>query len=224
MSVNLGAVMFDMDGLLLDTERACLESFVDTRQSFGLPGSPETFLQCVGLRGDRTREIISASLNGRTGYGAFNAEWDRRIDLHLSGTIPRKPGARRLVQLLEAKGIPVGVATSTDTDRATAYLEKSGLLAHVAHVVGGDQVENHKPDPEVYRTLAARLGTVASACIAFEDSEPGTRAAIASGARTIQVPDLIAPSDEMQALSHVIAPSLLEGARLAGLVSLDDLR
>ncbi|MEN9012435.1 MAG: HAD family phosphatase [Yoonia sp.] len=216
--MTLPAVIFDMDGLLLDTEQVCLSCFVDTRRHFSLSDSPETFLKCVGLRGPKSRQIIIESLGPDVDFDAFDAEWDQRIDAALDHTIPIKEGAAELLQMLTEQGNPLAVATSTETERASRQLDAVGLLAHFEFVIGGDMVTKHKPDPEVYLTAAARLGYAPKDCVAFEDSETGTRAAITSGARTVQVPDLIAPSDEYRAMGHVIAPSLIEGAIAVGLI------
>lgn len=221
--MNPAAIMFDMDGLLLDTEKVCLDSFVETRRAFSLPDNPEAFLRCVGLRGEEPDRIILESLCNRVDYSSFNLEWDRQIETRLNQVIPLRPGAARLVKILAAKGYPMGVATSTQTDRARRQLDRSGLLRYMHCVVGGDLVSKHKPDPEVYHRVAHILGADASRCVAFEDSETGTRAAVASGAFTIQVPDLVPPSDELRKLGHVVATSLLEGAMDIGIISAADL-
>jgi len=216
-------IIFDMDGLLLDTERVCLDCFVETRRFFSLSDSPETFLKCVGLRGDKSGQIIREGLGGLVDFRAFNEEWDKRINVRLNIDIPLKPGALRLVQTLASKGHLMGVATSTQTEHAYSQLERAGFLPHFECVIGGDLVEKHKPNPEVYHKVAELLGVNAADCIAFEDSEAGTQAAVSSGARTIQVPDLIPPSDDLIKLGHVIAFSLLEGALKIGLIENSDI-
>jgi len=217
------AIIFDMDGLLLDTERVCLDCFVETRRFFSLSDNPETFLKCVGLRGDETDQIIREGLGGLADFRAFNEEWDKRINVRLNIGIPLKPGALRLVQILASKGHLMGVATSTQTEQACSQLERGGLLPHLKCVIGGDLVEKHKPNPEVYHKVAELLGVKAFDCVAFEDSETGTRAAVSSGAQTIQVPDLIPPSDDLVKLGHVIAFNLLEGALNIGLITNSDI-
>lgn len=216
--MTLPAVIFDMDGLLLDTERVCLDCFVATRRAFSLSESPETFLRCVGLRGDEPDRIIRGSLGGKVGFDTFNREWDRRIDAALAYEIPVKDGALALLELLSGKGHPLAVATSTDVETAGAHLISAGLFAYFDFVIGGDMVTRLKPDPEVYQKAAMQLGYLASDCVAFEDSDTGTRAAVASGATTVQVPDLISPSKELRSLGHLIAPDLLSGAVSIGLI------
>ncbi len=218
------SVIFDMDGLLLDTEKVCLDSFVETRQSFSLSDAQDIFLRCVGLRSAETDQIIQESLNDQVGLQAFNIEWDRRIAARLSHRVPLKKGAAQLVRILASKGYLMGVATSTQTAQACSNLERSGLLPYFKSVIGGDLVKKGKPDPEVYHRVAGCLGVMASECTAFEDSETGTRAAVASGARTVQIPDLIQPSAGFALHGQFIAPSLLEGAEMAGLITSEDIK
>lgn len=216
-------VLFDMDGLLLDTERVCLETFVQTRRQFALPGNPETFMRCIGLRADRGDAIIRDSLASPDDMPTFIAAWHIEIARALDHKIPVKQGAAKLLQLLADRGLPMAVATSTHTAKACAHLEKAGLLPFFTHVVGGNLVTHGKPDPETYHVAAAQLGLRAADCAAFEDSNTGTRAAVASGARTVQVPDMIKPAPDVRALGHVIAPSLLEGAIAIGLMTPADI-
>ena len=213
------AAMFDMDGLLLDTERVCLDAFVEARRAFGLSDGVDHFMKCVGLRAEASGQIIADSLQGQADPAVFNAAWDQRIETRLQQGIPLRPGAAELLRILHTRGVPVGVATSTRADRARHHLDRAGLLPFLRHVVGGDQVDRPKPDPQPYHRLAEFLGTTAEACVAFEDSDAGTRAAVASGALTVQVPDLIAPSEPLRALGHHIAPSLLAGAVAVGLIA-----
>jgi len=131
--------------------------------------------------------------------------------------IPVKPFAKELLEGLAAAEIPVAVATSTRTSRALEHLEDVQLLPLIQAVVGGEQVTHPKPAPEIYHKAASMLGMKSEWCVAFEDSDTGTTAAVRSGARTVQVPDLKQPSDATIALEHIIAPDLIAGARLAGL-------
>ena len=212
-------VIFDMDGLLLDTERICLEAFVQTRRAFSLPESPEVYLSCVGLHASACSEIIAQSVREKATLKEFNRAWDARIEAAMRRGIPVKPGALDVLETLSGHGYPVAVATSTRTETAAQRLEASGLLKYIQTVVGGDHVTRPKPDPEAYIAAAASLGYNAEDCIAFEDTDTGVRAAVASGARTVQVPDLVPPSADVIALGHLIVPNLIEGAVSMGLMT-----
>jgi HAD superfamily hydrolase (TIGR01509 family) len=217
------AVIFDMDGLLLDTERVCLEGFIHARRHFQLTDGHDTFYKCVGLRAEASNQIVRDSLDDKIDFDAFNMVWRSHMSERLEKQVPLKQGVLQLMQLLTAKNIPMGVATSTQTPQARHHLQKAGLLQHLICVIGGDLVTQGKPHPEVYLRVAERLEQAPENCIAFEDSETGTRAAIASGAKTVQIPDLIPPSESFAKHGQLIAPTLLEGAMLVGLISPSDL-
>jgi HAD superfamily hydrolase (TIGR01509 family) len=122
--------------------------------------------------------------------------------------MPLMDGARELLDLIQQLDIPRAVATSTRSAHALDRLEKADLLHYFEFVVGGDQVTNSKPDPEIYLAATQKLGCNPTSCLAFEDSENGVRAALGAGLRVIQVPDLVAPSANVRALGHTILASL----------------
>jgi beta-phosphoglucomutase-like phosphatase (HAD superfamily) len=120
--------------------------------------------------------------------------------------------------MLQEGDAPRIVATSTGTENAFHHLQIAGIYDLTSDVVGGDQVTHGKPDPEIYLKAAVKAGVCAEDCAAFEDSDPGTLAAVRSGATTVQVPDLKQPSDRTRSLGHVIAEDLLSGAKEIGLI------
>ena len=212
--------MFDMDGLLLDSERVFLDAFVAVGQNADLPNKadlPDIFRLCIGLREADSRIILDTHIGPHLSRATFDDLWGAEIEARLAAGIDTKSGALSLLQSLQAAGVPTGVVTSTRTTRADHHLTQAGLRPFLAHIIGGDQVTTGKPDPEGYRAMAAHLGYAPQDCAAFEDSDTGTRAAVASGARVVQVPDLVQPSDMVRALGHHIAPDLLSGARWLGL-------
>lgn len=217
MLFDIKAVIFDMDGLLLDTERVALECFSDTAHTFGLPDAKEGYLRCVGLTGTAADECLKISLGDNADLVSFRRTWRELQEERLATCVPLRPKAAEFVSFLRNKSVPMGVATSTETTRAHELLGSAGLLEHLPVVIGKDLVQNHKPDPEVYHLTAHQLGVEATACVAFEDSEVGTRAAIASGAVTIQITDLVPPSMPLREMGHIIASDFFEGASRAGL-------
>ena len=211
-------VLFDMDGLLLDTERLALTGFETTAKQLGVPDIGKMGRGFIGLRADDVETRLRLALDGRVTFEAFNSHWDAHFHTSLKKGIPVKPGVIDLLEQLTRLGLPCAVATSTRTTRAKEHLKTSGIDHYFQSVTGGDQVTLGKPNPEIYHAAAASISLSASDCAAFEDSDPGTSAAVASGAITVQVPDINAPAPEMLTLGHTIAPSILQGARMIRLI------
>lgn len=210
------AVMFDMDGLLLDSERIFMDAFIAVGQQLDLPNIaalPDIFRMCIGLREADSGAILDRHIGPHMDRATFETLWWRDVDTRLKAGIPAKSGAMALLGALQNAGIPAGVVTSTQTTRAQHHLTDAGLRPYLAHIIGGDQVTTGKPDPEGYKAMAAHLGFAPDQCAAFEDSDTGTRAAVASGAQVVQVPDIVQPSDAVRVLGHHVAADLLAGAR-----------
>ncbi|WP_308915457.1 HAD family phosphatase [Jannaschia sp. LMIT008] len=212
----IAAAIFDMDGTLLDSEVIYGAAFQDARAALGLPPDEAAFHAVVGLPTPAMRPTLTAALGPRT--DAFLAAWDAALAPAFDRPVPVKPGAVDVLAALAARGVPLAVATSTRTGPARDRLAKAGLDHRFAHVVGGDAVERGKPAPDIYLRAAALLGADPAACAAFEDSEVGTRAALAAGCRVVQVPDVVPPTKDFAASGQVVAATLLDGARALGLI------
>jgi HAD superfamily hydrolase (TIGR01509 family) len=207
------AAIFDLDGLLLDTERVALAAFADTCAQFALEDHSELFIRCIGTNESLGREILRQGLSGKVDYRQFEETWSRRcIERMATHPVAVKSGAAELLEQLAALGVPTAVATSSRTARARQKLTDVGLLHHFAAVIGGDQVIHSKPAPDIYLRAAALLGVPPRGCLALEDSENGVRAAVRAGMTVVQIPDLIEPSDALRALGHIVLPSLREVA------------
>jgi HAD superfamily hydrolase (TIGR01509 family) len=210
--------LFDMDGLLLDSERSCVDAFDATIRSFGLPDMPEVALACIGLRADGVRATVSDALAGRLEYEAFHQAWGQRISEAFSDGILVKAGVFDVLEALKIQGTPCAVATSTRTASAIEHLQRAGLEGYFKAIIGGDQVVQGKPAPDIYLKAAKAIGVSAPTCAAFEDSDPGALAALASGAVVVQVPDVKPPSAALLARGHVIAENVFAGALHIGLI------
>jgi HAD superfamily hydrolase (TIGR01509 family) len=208
------ALLFDMDGLLLDTERVALAAYRSVAASMGLDMQMSGFRRLVGLN-RRSGDAVFREIFPDVDADEFGARWDRLYHGNLRGDVPLRP---RVVEMLSAIDLPKAVVTSSSRDGALDKLARAGIGDYFDILVGGDDVTDGKPHPEPYELGAARLGFGPHQCAAFEDSENGTRAAHAAGCVTVQIPDLFEPSAAMHALGHLIAPDLIAGARAVGLI------
>jgi HAD superfamily hydrolase (TIGR01509 family) len=210
------AAIFDMDGLLLDTERIALLAFLEACEHFGIGAQPEVFTRCLGTNEALGMAILEAGLEGRVDHLAFRRVWESRyVESITSRPVPLKDGAGELLEHLASLSMPLAVATSSNTPRARQKLRDAGILDRFAAVVGGDQVPRSKPDPDIYLKAAASLGVAPAMCLALEDSENGVRAALSSGMTVIQIPDLVEPAPHVREFGHIILRSLREVADYA---------
>ncbi len=209
------AVVFDLDGLMVDTERIALECWIESARTFGWEITRETCLALVGIDSRESRQVLLDRMGGSFPMSEVSARGRVRYLERLRGEgVQVKPGLIELLDWLDARAVPMAVATSTQQELALEKLALAGLRERFETIVGGDQVPRGKPAPDVYREAIARIGAEPAHCIALEDSEIGLRAAHAAGATCIVVPDLLPPSPEFEALAHAIVPSLREAREL----------
>jgi HAD superfamily hydrolase (TIGR01509 family) len=207
--MNVTAVVFDMDGLLLDSEKLARAAFVDTCTHFDLGDQTALFMQCVGTNQEHGKHVLREGLRGKADDLAFGHLWNATCVEYMSdAAIPIKGGAAELLQDLKSARVPAAVATSTPRARAVQMLRNSGMLQSFDAIVAGDQVQRSKPLPDIYLRAAELLDVRPEECLALEDSENGVRSALAAGMTVIQIPDLVEPSDELRALGHTILGTL----------------
>jgi len=213
------AVIFDMDGLMLDTERLAPAAWSDAARAVGVEFDMTLLPAMVG----RNFRDCNALIVERHGDAYPTAELMRAWHVAYDAIVARdgialKPGLVELLDWLEREDIDKAVATSTRRDRAQAKLAQTGLLQRFTALVGGDEIARGKPAPDIFLLAAERLAREPGDCLVLEDSEPGVRAALAAGMTPIMVPDLHQPSAELLALGPLVLASLaLVPAHLAPL-------
>ncbi|CAH0535636.1 Phosphorylated carbohydrates phosphatase [Vibrio stylophorae] len=205
--MHFQAAIFDMDGLLLDTERVCMRVFKAACEQLELPFDDVVYRSMIGCNAVDIQRIFTEFYGDD--YQRIHDTWRPAYNaVVLHEAIPVKTGVLALLDWLKAQGVPMAVATSTSRDVAEVKLELAGLTPYFDSISTGDEVKHGKPHPEIYLLAAERLGVDPTQCIAFEDSNNGTRAAMAAGMQTFQIPDLVEPSDEVRALGHIVLPSM----------------
>ena len=214
---DFDAIIFDMDGLLLDTEKLSYQSFISTAAAYDQTFQFDDYRQLIGRNAKTGIKILRCILPAGIDAAKFKDDW---LDVYrqlLDHHIDVKPGAHHLLACLAKMQVPRAVATSSSGTKARAILDRVGLWQFIPHLTGGDEVKAGKPAPDVYLDAAKKLGVDAPRCIAFEDSETGITAALAAGMRVIQIPDLIAAERAPAPPAYYHASSLLDGAALLGI-------
>ena len=208
------AVLFDMDGLMIESERALLQCWREASRGLGLERLDDAlWLSFVGLSDRACADLLRERLD-EAQVQALLQETQDRYDRHVDAGLPLKIGVLELLAELERRNIPRAVVTSTRRERALQKLERCGLLPHFDTVVTGSDVANPKPAPDIYLLAAERLCVSPARCVVLEDSVPGVRAALAAGMTPIQVPDLVVPDETARALGHRIVDSLVHAREL----------
>ena len=203
------AVIFDMDGLMLDTEPLAARAWGEAAAALGVDFDMTLAQAMIGRNFADCATMLHARYAAPYPFDALLGSWHAAYDAIVAREgLVQKPGLGELLEWLEAHSIPRAVATSTRRERARIKLEHTGLLPRFQDLVGGDEVARGKPAPDIYVEAARRLGIDVATCLALEDSEPGIRAALAAGMTAIMVPDLHPPSAELQALAVEVLPSL----------------
>ena len=208
------AVVFDMDGLLLDTEKQAMAGFVYACRANGVTANVAAYRRTIGTRMRDSRRILIDGHGPDFPFDAVYAAWGEYANGLKGEPVPVKPGAREILATAQQAGLPCGLATSTREPYATEKLRAAGLDGYFAVKVTGDRVERGKPHPEPYSRAATELGVDPARSWAFEDSANGVRAALAAGCRVFQIPDLVQPDAEVRALGHTILPSLDAAERM----------
>jgi HAD superfamily hydrolase (TIGR01509 family) len=205
------AVIFDMDGLMVDTERIARIAWQKACRDAGYPMSDAVFALMIGRSkrdsGDLMRTILGPGFDFERMHAATGILFEQIVARE---GLPLKPGVRELLDDLAARKIPLAVATSTRNPVAEQRLEQIGLRKYFSALVTGDQVTRGKPEPDIYLKAVRELGADPASTYALEDSHAGVRSAHGAGLRVIMVPDLLPPTPEIAALTVAVVKSLHE--------------
>ena len=215
VSVTLSAVLFDMDGLLYDSEQQYQRAYDDAAVEFGYRIPMDLYRGMVGKDAAQRKLVLQEH------YGKdfpFDEIFKRRIALgeerEARDGVPLKPGAEELLRALASRAIPRALATASRRPMTERRLQKSGIFDLFGAIVTLEDVPKMKPAPDPYLRAAELLNVPAAGCVVLEDSDVGARAALAAGMRFIIVPDLQEPAREIACQALAVVPSLHDALAL----------
>lgn len=204
------AVVFDMDGLLFDTEALYRDAIMAAAQEGGHEMTPALFRSLLGQPWPVNRALLLDHYGATFAIEGFRATWMRHFERLVGPRVPLKPGAAELLGTLDALGLPRAIATSSRPESVERHLTAHDLASRFHAVVAHGDYVTGKPAPDPFLRAAEQLGVEPRSCLALEDSHNGVRSACAAGMMTVMVPDLLEPTDEMRGLCALVARDLHE--------------
>lgn len=207
---NIKGIIFDLDGLLIDTEVLVNKAIHKMGVDIFSKEIPETFfIERSGLNRMDSHKLLSMYIDIKISETEFSEIFDRYFMKILKKRINCKTGCMELLEFLEKHNIPKAIATSSETNLAYYKLEQAGIdVKRFSCLIGADEVKHRKPAPDVYLLAASRMEIKPEDCLALEDSYHGVKSAVSANIKVICVPDIKPPCEEMQKLSMHIFPSL----------------
>ena len=202
-----GAI-FDMDGLMFDTETIWQKCWSEVADEMNLELDPQFRKDICGTSGDLMASIIEKYYHVEDGH-PIAKDVKQRVQNYLMIDVPEKPGVHEILEFFREKGVKIAVASSSTRGQIGRNLEKTGTSHLIDEIISGTEIEHGKPAPDIFLHAAAQLGLPAEDCYVFEDAYNGVRAGAASGAATIMIPDSLEPNEEMYRIAAAVYPSLL---------------
>ena len=205
------SVIFDMDGVLLDTEPLVQKAWSVLAERHGIPDLCDAIKTCTGARRAERAELLKKYYHDPDFPAMELMDESSKVFFTLyDRLVPVKPGAEECIRFLEERGVPMAVASSTSSRVVKEQLSALGFYDRFGAVICGDMVTHSKPHPEIFLTAAQSIGSAPENCFVIEDSYNGIRAAHAAGMRPVMVPDLLPPTPEIEALCEAVLPSLFD--------------
>lgn len=209
--MHFQAVIFDMDGIIFDSERAVLECWMEIAAEYGFTDFTEIYPRCIGANAASTKKVFMDFYGPDFPFETYKEERARRYhERYDNGRLPLKPGIKELLEYLKENNYLIGLASSTRSAVVIPQLRDAGLLSYFTDLTCGDMVARSKPEPDIFLKSCENLGVEPRQAIIIEDSYNGIRAAHRAGATPVMVPDMLEPDDEMRRLASHIFSSLLE--------------
>lgn len=205
------AVIFDMDGVIFDSEKLVLECWEKIGEKYHIEGIGGVFKECIGTNKARTKEIVFGHYGNDFDYDGFSQEASTLFRQFVAKNgLPVKKGVRELLQYLKEKGTAIGLASSTRLAVVEEELKEAGLYDYFQVVMGGDQLKRSKPEPDIYLMTCEKMGVKPYETYAIEDSYNGIRSAYRAGMQPLMVPDMLPATEEMREKSIAVLDDLLQ--------------
>ncbi|MCD8230305.1 MAG: HAD family phosphatase [Clostridiales bacterium] len=204
-------VIFDMDGLIFDTERLFMNKKNVILEEYGYPARQEDYIQTLGLSGKQLHDKLIEIYGPAYPAEEISKKARAAVNTCLEEYGPDvKPGIRELLQRLSDRGLPCCVASSTRRAYVEKYLQMAGLNSYFSFVIGGEEVKRSKPEPDIFLSACEKAGIAPENALVLEDSENGIYAAAAAGIPVICIPDLKQPSPKAAEMAAAVLSSAEE--------------
>nr|WP_274706975.1 HAD family phosphatase [Allorhizobium sonneratiae] len=210
------AVVFDMDGLILDSEILYRKSVISAGAASGLDVGPSVYEAMLGRPWPGIVALLKDHYGADFDADAFRLIWIEHFDALIENELALKAGVISLLDRLDAVGLPRAICTSSTHRAVQHHLGGFDLLHRFHHIVAEGDYAKGKPAPDPYLTAASRLDIAPQDCLVLEDSFNGIRSAASAGMMAVMVPDMLAPSDEIRALATLVINDLTEVGDLIG--------
>lgn len=205
------AILFDMDGLMFDTETLATEAFIYSGKQNSVDITPEETHKVLGFTKEKIYNFFEEYFNGMADGRKIVSDHYKYMDKILFTEGPKKMYyVEELLQYLVDKNYKIAVASSSDLNIIKNNLEKTNLVKYIDVVASGEEVKNGKPAPDIFLLAASRLEVLPKECIVLEDSKSGILAAKAAGMKPIMIPDIYNPEKEFKKIPYKIIDNLSE--------------
>ena len=210
MDKQVQAVIFDMDGVIFDSERLVIECWQVIAEKHNIPDIVEICMRVQGNNRQETGKRFREKYGNDFPYDTYKKEVTALFrERYGEGRLPLKPGVVKILEELKRNNIPLALASSTRSDIVKLEMEEANLLPYFDAVLGGDMVPRSKPEPDIFLAAAAALEADPTCCYVLEDSHNGIRAAYRAGMHPVMVPDMQQPTEEIRGIAEAVVENLL---------------
>ncbi|HZK70609.1 MAG TPA: HAD family phosphatase [Clostridia bacterium] len=204
-------IIFDMDGLMFDTERLVIKAWDFAGKQMGYSITKDIVIKTLGLNTENTRRVFIEHLgNNFDFYVIRKIRVDYMTDYIDKNGIPIKTGLIELLDFLKSNHYKMTVATSTEKEKTEYYFKKANISYYFDDIVCGDMIERGKPEPDIYLKASKIIGVAPNECLALEDSPIGILSAYRAGMKPVMIPDLVMPNEETNKLLYAKLPTLFD--------------